>query len=476
MGASMTRIFTIIFLFIAGALFADTAEYDIVIRNGRVMDPETRLDKTGLSVGINGNRVAIVTDKALRGRREIDATGLVVAPGFIDNLTYSPTTMGVANKIADGVTTLIDMHGGSATPETWYPLQDAKKWPVNYGVSFFYTQVRNAFGLSRYKPASEKQIQKAVELAAHGLSNGCLGISFSLEYNPGITSNEIVPLMRLADRHGVPVYFHTRYSTTNEPDTGIKGLEEVIGYARETGAMLHIDHITSTGGTFCMPLALGLIDKARREGMDVTACLYPYHYWATYLNSARFDKGWQRRFNITYSDLQLGGHTNRLTPETFAIYRAQGKLAIAYAIPEEDVQAGLRSPFVMLGSDAILSPNFNNHPRASGAFCRTIGVYVRERKVLSLMDALKKMTLDPARRLEKRCPAMRIRGRLSAGSAADITIFDYDTISDRATPEHPEYRSTGVRYVIINGVLVKDGDKIRRSGKGIAIKSDIGSR
>jgi dihydroorotase len=151
-----------------------------------------------------------------------------------------------------------------------------------------------------------------------------------------------------------------------------------------------------------------------------------------------------------------------LNAQSFLKYREAGKLAVAYAIPEDDVTLAMQSPFVMIGSDAILERGYNNHPRASGTFARTIRLYVRERQALPLMDALAKMTILPARRLERKSEVMRRKGRLSPGADADITIFDLDTISDRATVEHPEYPSDGIHYVVVNGQIVKDPSGLRR--------------
>ncbi len=432
------------------------ALYDLVILNGRVINPETGFDRTGINVGINSNKIDAVTMDSIQGKKTIDAKGLIVAPGFIDILSYDPTVAGMWNKLADGVTANLAMHGGTAYPLKWFQAFGRKKWPIHYGEAFFYGEVRNNFNLSRYQSASGEQIKEALIIAEKALLNGCLGISFSLEYSPGSKSNEIVSMMKLAHRYNVPVFFHTRYSTTNSPGTSIEGLEEVIDYARITGAAVHIDHINSTGGTFCMPEAVRLIENALAEGLDISACVYPYDFWATYLDSARFDPGWQKRFGITYSNLQLGGSGERLTRDSFEKYRRLGKLADAYAIPEEDTINALRAPFVLIGSDGILEDSFNNHPRASGTFCRNIARYVREKKVLTLMDALAKMTIMPARRLEKSCPALRHKGRISEGADADIVIFDFDKIEDHATVEHPEYRSTGINYVIVDGETVMD--------------------
>jgi hypothetical protein len=281
-------------------------------------------------------------------------------------------------------------------------------------------------------------------------------------------------LMRLARRYDVPVFFHARFSDMEEPGTNLDALNEIIGYAGATGASVHIDHITSTGGTLSMERSLTVLQRARDRGIDVTACAYPYPFWATALNTARFDPGWQSRFRISFGDLQLGGTPERLTGHSFLKYRSQGKLAVAYAIPEDDIVGALQSPLVMIGSDAILEPGYNNHPRASGTFARTIGLYARDRQVISLMDAIAKMTIMPAQRLERRTAAMRRKGRLSVGADADVTILNYQTVLDRATVEHPEYPSVGVQYVIVQGQVVKDPAGLHKDVRpGRAIRNEL---
>ncbi|RED83340.1 dihydroorotase-like cyclic amidohydrolase [Cohnella phaseoli] len=448
--------------------------YDIVIENGRVINPETKLDREGLNVAVQDGRIMLVTDQKLKGERVIDATGLVVAPGFIDNLSYDPNPVGVWNKIADGVTANIAMHGGTASPEKWYPYYERDKPPVHFGASFFYTQARNQFKLSRYDTAKPEQTQKLVDQAERALNNGVLGISFSLEYVPGVNDKEILPLMKLAHEYNVPVYFHARYSDMEEPGTNIDALNELIGYARASGAAVHIDHINSTGGTFSMQQSLKMVEDAIAEGLDITSCIYPYDYWGTYLNSARFDEGWQERFRISYEDLQIAGTEERLTKETFRKYQKEGKLAVAYAIPKQDVIDSLKAPYVMIGSDAILEPGFNNHPRASGTFARTVGLYVREQQVISLSDAIAKMSLLPAQRLEKQAPALKKKGRIAKGMDADIVVFDYDKISDQSTVAKPEIVSAGIEYVLVNGQVALDQDGINKKIRvGQPIKSEF---
>jgi N-acyl-D-aspartate/D-glutamate deacylase len=446
--------------------------YDVVISGGRVINPETKLDQEDLNVGISGGTIGVVTSKPLKGSQVIDAKGLVVAPGFIDNLSYDPNPLGVWNKIADGVTSNIAMHGGTINPAIWYDHYERDKPPVNFGASFFSMQARNQFKLSRYDKASPAQIAKMKKQAEKALNDGALGISFSLEYAPGTSSAEVLALMEVAKKYNVPVYFHGRYSDVQEPGTETDTMTELVGYARASGAAVHIDHINSTGGTFSMTEALAMIDKARAEGLDITACTYAYDYWGTYLNSARFDEGWQDRFRIGYNDLQIAGTDERLNPDSFRKYQKQGKLAVAYAIPSEAVIEAFRAPYVMIGSDAILEPGNNNHPRASGNFARAIGLYVREQNVVPLMDMIGKLSLMPAQRLELQAPALKKKGRIAKGMDADIVVFDYNTINDASTVAHPEFASKGIEYVLVQGKLVLEHGKINKKTRlGESIRS-----
>ncbi|MBM3469913.1 MAG: amidohydrolase family protein [Armatimonadetes bacterium] len=442
-----------------------TAAYDIVIRNGRVMDPETGLDAAGVAVGIRGKTIASISRDPIRGRAEVDARGLVLAPGFIDILSYNPNGYGVWYKIADGVTTNLSMHGAEGTQgdmAAWYRIQTNQRPPVHFGGAFHYEAARTRLGVGRYRPAGVEQVARLVALAEKALLDGALGIAMSPEYAPGTSTGEIEAMMRVAARYNVPVVFHARYSDMTPPGTNLDALKEIVAAARKTGAAAHIGHINSTGGTFSMVESLRFLEAARKEGLDITADAYPYSFWATYLNSARFDPGWQERFRISYGDLQIAGTSERLTAESFQRYRKTRKVAVAYAIPEDDIVAALRSPFVMIGSDAILEPGNNNHPRAAGTFTRTLSVYARDRQVLTLMEALTKMTIMPARRLEAQAPALRRKGRLQVGADADIVVFDPARVRDRATVERPNQFAEGIEYVLISGKVVKDPRGLRR--------------
>jgi dihydroorotase len=201
------------------------------------------------------------------------------------------------------------------------------------------------------------------------------------------------------------------------------------------------------------PLCLDRIAAARQRGLDVTTEAYPYTAGMTDIGSAIFSPGWQaRQGGITFSDLQWAATGERLTAATFAKYRRQGGMVAIHSIPEEIVKLAMASPLVMIASDGILE-NGKGHPRAAGCFTRVLGRYVREQRVLTLMEALRKMTAAPAERL-----GIRSKGRIAVGVDADLAVFDAARVIDRATFENPAQYSEGMVYVLVNGVaVVRDG-------------------
>lgn len=442
--------------------------YDIVINNGIIMNPSTEHQLEGYNLAIKDGKILRITKESIKGKTEIDATGLIVSPGFIDLISYEPNPVGIPLKILDGVTSNLLMHGGTENAEAWYDSWQRKGLEVNYGASSFITRMRWPIVGSSINATmtNEGDINKLVSAVRKNIEAGALGVSFSFEYVPGIQSQETIALLHLAKEYNAPTFYHLRYSSTEPPNHGPKGIQEVLDYAKETGAAIHIMHINSTGGTFYMEEALDMVERANDEGLDVTSDVYVYDGWATYISSARFNEGWQERFKITYNDLQIAGTDERLTRESFNKYRSMaGVLAYAHgSMPEEELVLALKNPYVMIGSDTIISGG-NDHPRGAGNYARLFGKYVRDEQVLTLMEAIKKAAYMPAQRLESIAPAMRRKGRLEVGADADITIFNPDTIIDMSTVKAPGLPSKGIEYVIVNGTIVKNRDGLVRNVK-----------
>ncbi|MGI9596248.1 MAG: amidohydrolase family protein, partial [Acidimicrobiales bacterium] len=442
--------------------------FDIVISRGRVMDPDSGFD--GLAaVGIDGDTITAVSTEALVGRVEIDATGRVVAPGFVDLLSYEPNSFGVWLKLADGVTTNLAMHGVNNYAAAFFGRYQ-NQTPIHYGGAFHHHFMRG-FDIEAEidAPLTEPQFGELESLARLNLEQGFAGISFSPEYSPGTTTDEMERLAAMAADFGHVCFFHARHSDPNPPGTSLEALEEVLSIAARTGVSVHIEHLTSTGGTFVMHQALDLINRARSDGADVTACIYPYDFWGTFLGSSRFALGWQERYRLTETDLQVAGTGERLSSETFgAAFRDNKLVAAMGSIPEEEIRMALQEPWVVVASDAIPTVEMNNHPRGAGTFARTIGHYVRHLGVLDLMTGLAKMTIGPVRRVEHMIPAMARKGRLQRGADADIVIFDPVTIGDRATVEVPAAPSVGIDWVLVGGqIALRDGtvDKTVLAGR-----------
>jgi Amidohydrolase family len=451
--------------------------FDLVIKGGRVVDPDSGFDSVA-DVGIDAGTVTLISaGDALSGTYTIDAAGQVVAPGFIDFLSYEPNEYGIWFKVADGVTTNLGMHGLNIRAADFFATYGGRS-PCHFGGAFDDPFMRGELGVGADDPAPPELIAELARLAEEDIRGGYLGIDLEPEYTPGVDTAEIQALGQVGARLNVPLTFHGRFSDMSPPGTNVDTLNEILGTARATGCAVHVEHIISTGGTFSMAESLATLAAAQRdEGIDVTACMYPYDFWATYLGSHRFDDGWQERFRISYEDLEIAGTGERLTEASFQQYRAENKLAVAYAIPEEDVRTCLKAPFVLLGSDAICEPDNNNHPRAAGTFARTLGRYVRDEGVIDLMDGLAKMTILPARRLEAQAPDLRRKGRLQIGADADITIFDPATVADRSTVQQPATESAGISWVLVLGQVVKDPNGVKRDAlPGQPVKADVSNR
>ena len=438
--------------------------YDIVILNGRVIDPESKLDAVR-NVGITGGTIKAITSGPLSGRTVIDARGLVVSPGFIDLHQHGQNDENYRFKVMDGVTTALELEIGTADIDKWYKEREGKA-RINYGVSIGHVPVRMVVmndpgtflprGEAARKAASETEITDMQQRIERGLQRGAVAVGFGIQYTPTASHWEILEMFRVAARFNALCFVHMRNAGLKEPASSIQALEEALAAATISGAPLHIAHVHSTG-VRATPKLLTMIGDARLRNIDVTTECYPYTAGMTDIKSAVFDEGWQEVFEIDYKDLQWAATGERLTKESFEQYRKTGGFVAVFSIPDDVVEGALKSPLTIIASDGILE-NGKGHPRVAGTYTRVLSKYVREKGTLTLMDALRKMTLMPARRLEQRVPMMKNKGRIRIGADADITIFDLERVADKSTYKEPAQYAEGIKYVLINGVMtVKDG-------------------
>jgi N-acyl-D-aspartate/D-glutamate deacylase len=470
------RLLTLCLLLLSSqALIAQ--QYDLVIENGRVLDPETGLDAVR-NVGINGSKIARVSADPLQGRKVISAKSLVVAPGFIDLHQHGQDLASQRVKALDGVTTALEMEIG--VPDVGQFLKSkADRSLINYGTSASHVAARAlVFGapigggpaqttggipqiLPKSGPATDEhataQQLEAIKKRLHTeLDTGGLAIGMGIQYTPGATRLEVIEMFRLAAERNVPVYTHMRSTGRVEPGSAIEATSEVIGAAAITGASLHIVHINST----CLQDALeciSMVEGARARGLDVTTEAYPYTAGMTALNSALFNSGWKEKLGISYGDLVLPDTGEHLTKERFDELHNSSTThsVLIYANTQEVVDEVIPHPLVMIASDGA-----EGHPRNAGTYSRIFAQYVRHKQTLTLMDAIRKMTLMPAQVLEKSTPTARNKGRLQEGADADIVVFDPQTISDRSTYQSPMEPSVGVNYLVVGGTVLIDQNKL----------------
>lgn len=468
-------------LFIQSLLGQNTT-YDIVLQGGRVMDPETGLDAIR-NVGIRGDRIVEISAATLLAKEIVDVSGLVVAPGFIDLHVHGMTPKAHEYQAHDGVTTALELEGGILFLREWLANKVGKTL-VNYGASIPHSslralamkQYRHYFeaarkiietegfdspklskiminmGRASYQALTEEEIEKMKALLKNELESGALGVGVPVGYYPGATHGEIYRVYEFAAAYQAPVFSHTR-------GFGMPGIQEAIANATASGAPLHIVHANSLSlGE--IQVTLDMVAAAQQRGLDITTEVYPYTAASTYLQSSIFDEGWQEKLGISYEDLQWEASGKRLTEATFNSYRKTGGVVIIHMMKPEWIEKGIASPVTSIGSDGMpYAPKA--HPRTAGTFSRVLGKYVREEKIISLMEALRKMTLLPAQRLEKISPGTRLKGRIQVGSDADITVFNPNTIIDKADFKGLQF-SEGVTYVLVNGQwVVKSGEIVK---------------
>jgi N-acyl-D-glutamate deacylase len=499
--------------------------YDVVLANGRVIDPETYLDGQ-MHVGIKGDRIAAVSETPLDGREVIDVSGLIVSPGFIDlhsHGQYIPTNR---MQAFDGVTTALELEYGSLPIGEFYANCAKEGRPINYGASVAWGAARvvtfnpeavtagtslldleffaNSFkyGDWVHNVANDEQVAQIVAQVEEGLKEGGLGIGFVYGYAPGAGTKEMVALCQLAAEYGVPTYTHIQNFSVLDPTSSIDSYVKLIGLAASTGAHMHICHMNSTSSRD-IDKAVVLLQSAIGQGLPVTMGAYTWGVAESAIGAAEWDpKDVRDRLGVDWSDFKLvrtGDDFGTKEELEKAIADNPGDLvAVKYLHDETDshdralLDLSVLFPGGVIETDAVpytspdgkwlsgkewpLPEGAASHPRTAGVYTRFLRKWVRERGAISYMDAIRKSSLRPAQILEKSTPMMKKKGRIQPGMDADVIVFDPETVADRATFENPTQTAAGMKHVMVNGTfLIRDEQLDTEAFPGRPVRRPVSS-
>ncbi|WP_158742949.1 amidohydrolase family protein [Acidisphaera sp. L21] len=468
--------------------------YELIIHGGRVMDPETGFDVIA-DVAITAGRIAAIGTNLGTAAHTIDATGLVVAPGFIDLHAHGQSIPADRMQAFDGVTTALELELGVFPVARWYDEQAHAGRLLNYGASTGWVFARIAamtaqqvdptiegMGQATRDPRWVNEVANSSEMAdildrvRTGLGQGGLGIGFPNAYAPGTGVKEMSELCSLAADANAPTFTHVAYMSNVDPRSSVEAYTRLIGYAGSTGAHMHICHFNSTSLTD-VERAAQLVQTAQRQGLKVTVEAYPYGTGSTVVGANFFsDPDFPIRFGTGYQAIEMVNTGHRFADRADVLAAQAEDPGALVLIHFLDVEVNARHrdlldvsvlfPGGAIASDAVpwtrdgvtyngdawpLPDDAVSHPRSSGTFTRFLSRWVRERQAVSLMEGLRKCTLIPAQILQDSTPGIRKKGRVQVGCDADLVVFDYEALADRADFKAMNRVADGMRHVLVNG-------------------------
>jgi N-acyl-D-glutamate deacylase len=475
--------------------------FDILITGGRVIDPETGHDGID-DVAVEAGRIVAVGHGLGSARQSIDATGLIVAPGFIDLHAHGQSVPADRMQAFDGVTTALELEVGVLPVAAWYAAQAAVPRVLNYGTAAAWVMARKnviagielvegdaaVSAMSRnsedtrwsLNAATNEQAERIVALTRQGIEEGGLGIGIPYAYAPGAGAKEMSLICDLAAASNVPTYTHVAKMSNIDPKSSIEAYVNLIGLAAATGAHMHICHLNSTS-LQDIERAAQLIAKAQEAGLKVTTEAYPYGTGSTFLGATFFaDPAFPDRTGGSYSDIELVSTQHRMTDkaEYIAEREKQPTAQVLWHFLDTEhndrhrdlLDVSVLFPNSAIASDAMpwsnpdgslyhgsewpLGDDKTAHPRSSGTFVRFLKRWSIDRQAVPLLEAIAKCTLIPARIIESAAPAFRRKGRLQAGADADIVVFDPVTLVDQATFKQMNRPSEGMVHILVNGTPV----------------------
>ncbi len=438
-------------------------KYDVAIINGEVIDViNNKIEKK--NIGIDGDKIVKITKDIIEGKTIIDAAGLMVSPGFIDFHSHVDGNPYSAECLVKqgGTTTL----GGERNLNGHVIKKIAEEgFIINHG--FFISHsfaLRTAAGITDpYYSASPKELNFMEDLAERFMENGAFGITFGLEFAPGTSSLEIINLAKVAKKYNRLITVHLRKDGLE----ALQYFDEIVKTAEITGVsiqILQLMYMVGIGGA--MEKGLSLIEEAIGKGLDITADSGVYDAYSACIGTSIFDPGWEQEYGdysvndlLITSGFYMGEHCSR---ELFDYLRKEypSTLVTAFVCDSDAIITAMKKPYVYISTNAADGPHYPEMgaPEVSGTFPRLIGRYVREKKAIGLLEAIKKITILPAKRF-----GIEGKGCILEEKDADLVIFDYERIIDKAEymgQGSPDAPPEGIKYVLVNGKIIVEGNKV----------------